>query len=206
MEITRRGRRVFLPLTGTPFQVPSNVFIIGTMNTADRSIALLDTALRRRFGFKEFMPDSTLLGPTTLEGIPLASWLDILNQRICKNLTRDARNLQIGHSYLMEKDKAISDFSRFRRALREDIFPLLEEYCYEDFDKLEQILGRGLVEVENQRFREELFQPGREGQLVTALLAMDEALAEVVTEDEPEETPEEEDSDEPETSQDEEAQ
>jgi 5-methylcytosine-specific restriction protein B len=171
LEKDKRGRSILLPLTGTPFMVPPNVFLIGTMNTADRSIALLDTALRRRFGFIELIPDYTVLGNATVEGIPLGLWLKALNERICTNVGRDARNLQIGHSYLLEHERPIGDLATFAKVLQEDILPLLEEYCYEDYAILEKILGSSLVDVQGQRIREELFEPSNRSLLVQALLA-----------------------------------
>ena len=98
--------------------MPSNVYLIGTMNTADRSIALLDKALRRRFGFVECMPDSAILDNTNLQGVPFRPWLDCVNRSIRQRVGRDARNLQIGHSYLMEKDRPIGEFTRFVQILR----------------------------------------------------------------------------------------
>ena len=141
LEKDKRGKAILLPLTGRPFRVPGNVFIIGTMNTADRSIALLDTALRRRFGFIELMPDISILGDAMVDEIPLGPWLKALNERICEYVGRDARNLQIGHAYLLEKGRPVGDFAMFARILREDILPLLEEYCYEDYGTLEKITG-----------------------------------------------------------------
>ncbi|HVC97177.1 MAG TPA: AAA family ATPase [Pirellulales bacterium] len=163
LEKDKRGKSIILPLTGELFHVPSNVFLIGTMNTADRSIALLDTALRRRFGFIEIMPDSSVLGAAVVGGIPLAAWLDALNERICEHIGRDARNLQVGHSYLLEAGRSISDFATFARVLREDIIPLLEEYCYEDHESLARILGPGLIDVNRQRIRDELFDSPGDG-------------------------------------------
>jgi 5-methylcytosine-specific restriction protein B len=171
LEKNKRGWRLPLPVSGEPFSVPDNVYIIGTMNTADRSIALLDTALRRRFGFIELMPDSSVLGAASLDGIPLGAWLDALNQRILQSVGRDARNLQIGHAYLLENGRPLNDFSHFARILQEDILPLLEEYCYEDYDALEKILGRSLVDRQNQRIRHELFEPSRKEELIQALLS-----------------------------------
>jgi 5-methylcytosine-specific restriction protein B len=172
LEKDKRGQVVHLPLSGQRFQVPDNVYVIGTMNTADRSIALLDTALRRRFGFIELMPDTGLLLDTVVGGsIPLGPWLIALNEGIRSHVGRDARNLQIGHAYLLDAGKPVTDFVRFSRILADDIIPLLEEYCYEDYAALARILGNGLIDESRQRIREELFSPDRRDDLVQALLA-----------------------------------
>jgi len=173
LERDKRGRAVVLPLSGERFAVPDNVYVIGTMNTADRSIALLDTALRRRFGFIELMPDSQLLGAASVAGVPLGPWLNALNERICQHLGRDARNLQVGHAFLLEDGRSVADFRRFARILQDDIVPLLEEYCYEDFERLELVLGTGLVDRATRRIRHELFRRERQDDLVAALLSPD---------------------------------
>jgi 5-methylcytosine-specific restriction enzyme B len=170
LEKDKRGRPVTLPLTGDSLRVPGNIYLIGTMNTADRSIALLDTALRRRFGFVELMPDSSVLGETVVGGIPLGPWLDAVNRGIVDHVGQDARNLQIGHSYLLEAGRPIADLAAFIEVLRDDIIPLLEEYCYEDFSALEKILGDGLVDVRDQRIRHELLDLSKQSELVQALL------------------------------------
>jgi len=171
LEKDKRGNPIILPLSKQSFKVPSNVYIIGTMNTADRSIALLDTALRRRFGFIELMPDISILGDVTIEGIPLGPWLSALNQRVCDSVGRDARNLQIGHSYLLENGLPIKDFSKLAKVIFEDLIPLLQEYCYEDYSALEKILGEGLIDRNKQQIRYELFDGSRQEELVQALLA-----------------------------------
>jgi 5-methylcytosine-specific restriction enzyme B len=171
LEKDKRGKSILLPLTNTSFKVPENVYIIGTMNTADRSIALLDTALRRRFGFIELMPDSDPLKHAAVGGIPLGLWLEALNERIREHVGRDARNLQIGHAYLLEKGEPITDLATFARVVQDDLLPLLEEYCYEDYAKLEKILGPGLVDARNQRIRHELFAASQPTDLIQALLA-----------------------------------
>lgn len=172
LEMDKRGVNITLPVSQESFSVPTNVTVIGTMNTADRSIALLDTALRRRFGFLELMPDTSVFGNASVEGsIPLGPWLSALNDRIRAHLGNDGRNLQIGHAYLLEATKPVTDFSRFVRILAEDIIPLLEEYCYEDYGILTQILGKGLVDESKQCIRKELFVPSRREDLVQALLS-----------------------------------
>ena len=170
LEKDKRGKAIALPVSGETFRVPANVFMIGTMNTADRSISLLDAALRRRFGFIELMPDSSVLLGHAVSGVPLGPWLDALNRRVCDNVGRDARNLQIGHSYLLQDGRPLKDMAAFKRALRDDIIPLLEEYCYEDFSALQNILGNGLLDAEKRRIKNELFEEGRDDELVQALL------------------------------------
>jgi 5-methylcytosine-specific restriction protein B len=170
LEKGRRGDAVVLPVSGERFAVPPNVFVIGTMNTADRSIALLDTALRRRFGFVECMPDSAALGDAVVAGIPLGPWLDALNARILRHVGRDARNLQVGHAYLLHAQRPVGDLGHLAQVLRDDIVPLLEEYCYEDYAALERILGATLVLRDRQRIDDTLFSPARADDLVRALL------------------------------------
>jgi 5-methylcytosine-specific restriction protein B len=171
LEKDKRGKRIILPLSREEFFVPLNVFVIGTMNTADRSISLLDAALRRRFGFIELMPDSSLFGNHSIEGIPLAPWFDALNARICEHVGKDARNLQIGHSYLLPGGKPVKDMASFKRSLQDEVIPLLEEYCYQDFAALQKILGPAFIGNGHQIIRHELFQDGREVELIQALLA-----------------------------------
>jgi 5-methylcytosine-specific restriction protein B len=170
LEKDKRNKAIVLPLTGQSFRVPNNVSIIGTMNTADRSIALLDTALRRRFGFIELMPDMEPLKKAEVRGIPLGAWLEALNSRIREHVGRDARNLQIGHAYLMKRGQPLSDFATFARVVQEDILPLLEEYCYEDYTRLEKILDTGLVDAKTQTIRHELFDLSQQDNLVQAVL------------------------------------
>lgn len=170
LEKDKRGQAVLLGLSGASFRVPPNVYLIGTMNTADRSIALLDAALRRRFGFIELMPDVTVFGNASVGGIPLGPWLEALNRRVREHAGREARNLQIGHAYFLEEGRPVAHFTRFGQVLRYDVIPLLEEYTYEDYAALEKILGPGLVDSQSQRIREELFEPSRQPSLVQALL------------------------------------
>jgi len=170
LEKNKRGMLLHLAQSGRSFSVPDNVYILATMNTADRSIALLDTALRRRFGFVELMPDSQVLGNKPVGGVPLGPWLDELNRRLIEHAGQDARNLQIGHAYLLEGGLPISKEDRFAEIVHDDIVPLLSEYCYEDFGTLEKVLGQSMVDRVNQRIREELFHIEHRDELFRALL------------------------------------
>ncbi len=133
--------KVRLPYSQQEFGVPNNLYILGTMNTADRSIALLDIALRRRFTFVELMPQPDLLQPVILEGvtIDLPKILRRLNNRITALLSRD---YAIGHSYFM----GIADIDSLRFAWFNRVIPLLQEYCYNDESRLAQILGRQFMQ------------------------------------------------------------
>ena len=138
-ESRRIGRgdetKVTLPSSGEEFGVPENLYLIGTMNTADRSIALLDTALRRRFEFVEMMPapDHPKMG-TDIEGVNLRHLLKAMNERI--RFLRD-REHQIGHTYFLE----VSDLEGLTKVFRNRILPLLQEYFYDDWAKIEAVLG-----------------------------------------------------------------
>ena len=172
LEKDKRGKGVVLPVSQEVFSVPRNVFLVGTMNTADRSISLLDAALRRRFGFVEMMPDGNVLANASVSGIPLNAWFNALNEGIRQHVGRDARNLQIGHSYLMQSGGPIKDIAALKRAIRDDIIPLLEEYCYEDYGTLAKILGTDLVDTGLQRVRQELFEDDQQENLIQVLSAM----------------------------------
>lgn len=128
---------VRLPYSQEEFGVPENLYILGTMNTADRSIAVLDIALRRRFTFVELLPDPSLL--ETVEGINLGALLSRLNQFITALLGRD---YQIGHSYFIDvKTVAELHFAWYRR-----VIPLLQEYFYNDAERLRAILGSRFIQ------------------------------------------------------------
>lgn len=127
-----------LPYSKTLFGVPRNVYLIGTMNSADKSITTLDTALRRRFKFVEFSPNLDLLKGNVVSKdelkIPLASVLRDLNQRIEYLLDREH---QIGHSYFMK----VSSWDDLCLCFRDEIIPLLKEYFYGDWEKIALVLG-----------------------------------------------------------------
>lgn len=130
--------RVTLPYSGETFGVPSNLTILGTMNTADRSIALLDLALRRRFTFVEMPPQSSLLS-NDVAGVDLEKLLTTLNARITALLDKDH---QIGHSYLMN----LTDADGLRFAWYNRLVPLLQEYFYHDGERLQAVLGKTFVQ------------------------------------------------------------
>lgn len=129
-----------LPYSGDEFSVPSNVYILGTMNTADRSIALMDTALRRRFQFVEMMPDSDVLRKIhadKVEDLDVAAMLDKINERI--EFLYD-REHTIGHAFFTDlKDDATLE--KLQSIFEKSVIPLLQEYFYEDYQKIQLVLG-----------------------------------------------------------------
>ena len=128
--------RVKLPYSGTEFGVPKNLYIVGTMNTADRSIALLDTALRRRFEFVEMMPqwDHADISENA-EEVNVRELLRAMNERIRVLLDRER---QIGHTYFLGVDSIKS----LKKVFQNRIAPLLQEYFYDDWEKMDLVLNR----------------------------------------------------------------
>ncbi|MCY3826530.1 MAG: AAA family ATPase [Candidatus Dadabacteria bacterium] len=136
----KSGMMLTLPYSGEKFGVPANLDVYGTMNTADRSIALLDTALRRRFQFEELMPDSGVIEGSS-DGrikddkggeIDLRKLLEAINSRIRFLLSRD---MTIGHSYLIR----VRNFDQLKDVLLSRIIPLLQEYFYDDWHKIQLV-------------------------------------------------------------------
>lgn len=122
-----------LPYSGDRLGVPPNLYLVGTMNTADRSIALMDTALRRRFSFMEMMPNKKLL-EQDVDGINLQSLLEAMNIRIESVFDRDH---VLGHTYLM----GITSFEDLVQRFKNQIIPLLQEYFFEDWRRIQQVLN-----------------------------------------------------------------
>lgn len=127
-----------LPYSHTIFGVPKNVYIIGTMNTADRSVEALDSALRRRFTFKEMMPKSELVPKENY----VRNIFKIINQRI--EVLKD-REHQIGHSYFM----GVKNEDDLKDVFYDKIIPLLQEFFYGDYEKIQLVLGEGFVKKDS---------------------------------------------------------
>ena len=125
---------VELPYSKEKFGVPSNLYIIGTMNTADRSIALMDTVLRRRFEFVEMMPEYDNLNKINIEGINIGEMLKTINERIEYLYDRDHT---IGHAYFID----VADIGTLANVFKNKILPLLQEYFYDDWGKIGLVLG-----------------------------------------------------------------
>lgn len=137
---TSEETTAILPYSGETFSVPSNVYILGTMNTADRSIALMDTALRRRFEFVEMMPEANVLrqmGADKVEDLDVALMLEKINERITFLYDREHT---IGHAFFtkLAKDPTIDTL---KSIFEKSVIPLLQEYFYEDYQKIQMVLG-----------------------------------------------------------------
>ena len=148
--------KVTLPHSGNPFSVPDNLYIIGTMNTADRSLAMMDTALRRRFDFIEMMPDCRVLNDES--GMPYCIDIDGVKLNLSKLLLTMNERIEVlydrehtlGHAFFMpvldalnsgEENSDVKAFSELQRIFKNKIIPLLEEYFFEDWNKIRLVLG-----------------------------------------------------------------
>jgi 5-methylcytosine-specific restriction protein B len=136
-ETKRAGQKeaitLQLPYSKESFSVPDNLYIIGTMNTADRSLTMMDTALRRRFDFMEMLPNTDLVNGN-FNGIDVKEILLKINERI--EILYDREHL-IGHSFLIK----VENLKQLKNAFKNKILPLLEEYFYDDFEKINLVLG-----------------------------------------------------------------
>lgn len=128
---------VLLPYSKKPFSVPSNLYLIGTMNTSDRSLSGLDIALRRRFVFKEMPPRPELLAGVDVQGILVDKLLEIMNRRIEALLDREHC---LGHAYFLPL-KAEGTMARLAQIFSEQILPLLKEYFFEDWARIRWVLN-----------------------------------------------------------------
>lgn len=145
LEKDKRGLKCLLPYSKKLFSIPPNLFVIGTMNTADKSIAVLDTALRRRFIFDEINPSPGLIaefGTSRIEGVNLEKLLNEINNNIAQNFDRDHR---IGHSYFMNlyslKDLHLTWYF--------EVMPLLLDYFYNDPSAVVNIVGKAFFQNED---------------------------------------------------------
>lgn len=141
------GLQVRLPYSQKLFGIPDNVYLLGTMNTADRSIAMLDTALRRRFSFTEMMPDSGVLDGVEVEGISISGLITTLNRRIEVLFDREHT---LGHAFFtpLRQSRSIQTLGEI---FRDKVVPLLQEYFYDDYEKICLVLG-DKKRPEHQRF------------------------------------------------------
>lgn len=188
IENTKRGEYINLSVSKKSFTVPSNLYIIGTMNNADKSVSLIDLALRRRFGFITLETDYDLINHVIQESsakgsvdeelaleqeargaeINISDWLNTLNERIIETFGSEGRDLQIGHSYFLSRGSVISEPAQFIDVIKYEIIPLLEEYTYNNTDQLKKILGRKMFDSSN-RLKRELLSETKFFELVEAL-------------------------------------
>lgn len=129
--------QVTLPYSKKPFSVPDNVYLIGTMNTADRSLASMDVALRRRFEFIEMPPRPEELKGINIEGIEVLRLLEVMNERIEALLDRDHR---LGHAFFMPLREQ-RKLARLEQIFRKQVLPLLQEYFFDDWQRIQWVLN-----------------------------------------------------------------
>lgn len=142
------GQKVRLPYSQKLFGVPNNVYLIGTMNTADRSIATIDTALRRRFNFKEMLPDAEVLDGIYVEDVSIKDIFIKMNKRITVLFDREHT---LGHAYFLPL-KGAPTIETLANIFENSIIPLLQEYFYEDYEKIRMVLGDNQKDSKDKQF------------------------------------------------------
>lgn len=192
IENTKRGEYIELSVSKDRFAVPSNLYIIGTMNNADKSVSMIDLALRRRFGFINLETDYELINQVIQENpilvdeedvvdenmdpesstrgaeINISDWLLTVNERIIDTLGSEGKDLQIGHSYFLSKGDVISEPAQLVDVIKYEVIPLLEEYTYNNTEQLKRILGRKIFDSSN-RIKKDLLTEAKFADLVEAL-------------------------------------
>jgi len=153
---------VDLPYSKESFSVPANLHIIGTMNTADRSLTPLDTALRRRFEFEAMLPDTELLKDIEIDGINIEKMLTTINERI---ELLDNREHTLGHSFFLPL-RENRDLGTLKSIFKNSILPLLEEYFFEDWSRIRKVLGDDRKAEKALMFYVPAFKPDRIDQLL----------------------------------------
>ena len=140
---------VSLPYSDESFSVPANVYIVGTMNTADRSIAMMDTALRRRFRFIEMLPEPKILEGIKVGNIDIPAVLKTINKRITYLFDREHT---IGHAFFTGLRGDNATIENLGRIFEKSIIPLLQEYFYEDYHKIQLVLGDNAKSSDKYKF------------------------------------------------------
>lgn len=156
IENDKRGLSLTLSQSKEDFSVPDNIYIIATMNTSDKSIKMMDATLRRRFGFIECMPQYELISKPS-ENLDISP-KDILN-KINKDLREiEDREKQIGHAYFMKNEKQIETIEELREVYIYEIIPLVSEYCFNEYEKMGEIIGERFIDKDNEKLKDDLMQ------------------------------------------------
>lgn len=166
LEMDKRGVEVRLPLSKEMFSVPKNLFLIGTMNTSDRSIKMMDAALKRRFAFIECMPNYQLIHkPIDLLSITPGDILCSINEKL---IHLQGRDKQIGHAYFMKDGEQVTSITEIKEIFQLEIIPLIQEYCFDDYNQLAEIIGEDFVDVDEMSINTELLN-GTDDAFIQAL-------------------------------------
>ncbi|MEH7464680.1 AAA family ATPase [Bacillus thuringiensis] len=166
LEMDKRGVEVRLPQSKDTFSIPKNLFLIGTMNTSDRSIKMMDAALKRRFAFIECMPNYDLIHhPVDLLSITPADILRSINEKLVHLQGRDK---QIGQAYFMKDGEQVTSIAEIKEICTFEMIPLIQEYCFDDYAQLAEIIGEDFVNINGMDINTELLN-GTDDAFIQAL-------------------------------------
>lgn len=160
LEKDKRGMELTLPQSKESFAMPENIVLICTMNTSDRSIKMIDAAIKRRFAFIECMPDYDILNED-VDGLSVNS-SDILKVLNNKLIAIQGRDSQIGHAYFMKGAKVVSTVEDIKDIFEFDLIPLLQEYCFDNYQLLAEIIGDSFVDLDEQDINRGIFTDSNE--------------------------------------------